>query len=169
MTFSINSPEGRNYGYDITQKLTYFVITAELVFCGYLLLNADKLVHFKSAPLIFVLSGMSAGFGLCWRFCYNITYHAHAHTDEHDKKGYFDKCSYKLASCLQGKLHNTFVLLSASTLILGLYLGHMYILNYKTLVKAPEQLQESATSTPTEKKNITPSTKARRSGVSTKN
>lgn len=33
----------RLYSYDLIQKLTFFVISIELIFCGYILLNAKKL------------------------------------------------------------------------------------------------------------------------------
>ncbi len=69
----------QQYAYDITAKLTYFVISAELVFCGYVLLNAEKFSSIKYSSVLFLLSGLAAFFGVFWRFAYNQTYHDGAH------------------------------------------------------------------------------------------
>lgn len=69
----------RQQSYELTQKLTYFVISVELVFCGYMLLNADKLNVIHGASYIFLTCGIAAIFGILWRFFYNQTYHNNAH------------------------------------------------------------------------------------------
>jgi hypothetical protein len=60
--------EAQRYSHDLTQKLTFFVIGIELVFCGYVLLHAEKFGGVKYSSLLFLLAGCSALFGLLWRF-----------------------------------------------------------------------------------------------------
>jgi len=69
----------QQYSYDLTQRLSFFVISVELIFCGYILLNSDKLGVVNFSSLIFLISGSAAVFGLVWRFCYNQTFHENAH------------------------------------------------------------------------------------------
>ena len=69
----------RQHSYELTQKLTYFVISIELVFCGYMLLNAEKLSGMKSANYLFLFCGIAALLGILWRFLYNQTYHDRIH------------------------------------------------------------------------------------------
>ena len=69
----------QQYSYDLTQRLTFFVISIELIFCGYILLNFEKLGVIKFCSILFLLSGAAAIFGIIWRFCYNQTYHDNAH------------------------------------------------------------------------------------------
>ncbi len=76
--FSINQ-EARHYSYDLVQKLTFFVISIELIFCGYMLLNADRFGSIKYSSYLFLLSGSAAIFGIFWRFCYNQTNHEESH------------------------------------------------------------------------------------------
>jgi hypothetical protein len=71
--------EVQQYSYDLTQRLTFFVISIELIFCGYILLNSEKLGVIKFSSILFLLSGAAAIFGLFWRFCYNQTFHENAH------------------------------------------------------------------------------------------
>jgi hypothetical protein len=58
----------RQYSYDLVQKLTYFIVSAELVTCGYILLNADNLIGIKSLNYLFLLCGFAAITGILWRF-----------------------------------------------------------------------------------------------------
>ena len=67
--------ETRKHSYELTQKLTYYVISVELVFCGYMLLNAKMLTGLQGASYLFVVAGIAALFGILWRFFYNQTYH----------------------------------------------------------------------------------------------
>jgi hypothetical protein len=69
----------RHKSYDYTQRLTFFVIGLEVVSCGYMLLNADKLSKVEYAPILYVSSGLSAFFGILWRYFYNETYHESSH------------------------------------------------------------------------------------------
>lgn len=73
------SRDARHYSYDLVQKLTFFVISIELVFCGYILLNAENLGAVKYSSLIFLLAGTGAVSGLLWRFFYNQTFHDGTH------------------------------------------------------------------------------------------
>lgn len=69
----------QQYAYDLTARLTYFVVSAELVFCGYVLLNAEQFGAVKYSDALFLISGLAAFFGVFWRFSYNQTYHDRAH------------------------------------------------------------------------------------------
>ena len=69
----------RQYSYDLTKQLTFFVISAELVFCGYILLNAPTLKDVGHSSTLFLLAGSAAIFGIFWRLVYNEIYHTHAH------------------------------------------------------------------------------------------
>ena len=69
----------RQHSYDLTQRLAYYVISAELVICGYMLLNADKLPGLSGAGLLFCICGIAAFCGIAWRFFYNQGYHNSAH------------------------------------------------------------------------------------------
>ncbi len=70
----------QQYSYDLTQRLTFFVIAAELIFCGYILLNAEKFGVINYAGELFLIAGLAALFGILWRFCYNQNYHDTAHS-----------------------------------------------------------------------------------------
>lgn len=123
--------DSKKYAYDLTQKLTYFVITAELALCGYMLLNAEKLSSIHGAPYLFLTCGLAAFIGILWRFCYNITYHAHAHARKGGKLDFASKqlkhWSYKLASKVQASLHNIYVLLTIVCFLWILVAGFNYL------------------------------------------
>jgi len=51
--YSLNQAD-RHHSYDLVQKLTFFIIGAEFVFCGYLLLNAEKLSDVKHLSTLFL-------------------------------------------------------------------------------------------------------------------
>jgi hypothetical protein len=123
--------DSKNYAYDITQKLTYYVITVELALCGYMLLNAEKLSGICGAAYIFLVCGLAALIGVLWRFCYNITFHAHAHFEGElsPQNKYFKTKTYKTASYLQGKLHDVYVLLTAISFLWILGAGFIYLSN----------------------------------------
>jgi len=115
--------ERQRQSYELTQKLTYFVVSLELVFCGYLLLNADKLVHFTLAPYLFVASGFAATMGLLWRFCYNMTYHARAHSQQGTK-------TFLFTVIFQIGFYYVYVALSILTIFAILVSGFVYIKEY---------------------------------------
>jgi hypothetical protein len=121
----------KKYGYEITQKLTYFIITVELALCGYMLLNAEKLKAIQEGSYLFLTCGIAAFTGILWRFCYNITYHAHAHYkgDLHPSNRYFATKTYRTARYLQGKLHNIYALLTLSSFLWILIAGFIYLSN----------------------------------------
>ena len=121
----------KKYAYDITQKLTYFVITAELAICGYMLLNAHTLIKICGSPYLFLTCGLAALLGILWRFCYNITYHSHSHAR---KSGKFDTNSeqlktatYLAASKFQTSLHNTYAFLTVVVFLWILVAGFLYL------------------------------------------
>lgn len=115
--------ERQRQSYELTQKLTYFVVSLELVFCGYLLLNADKLIHFNLAPYLFVASGFAATMGLFWRFCYNMTYHARAHSEQGTR-------AYRVTVIFQIGFYYVYVVLSILTIFSILVSGYVYIEGY---------------------------------------
>lgn len=71
--------DSQKYSYDLVQRLTFFVISIELIFCGYILLNSEKLGAVKFSSFLFLLAGSAAVFGIGWRFIYNQTYHDAVH------------------------------------------------------------------------------------------
>jgi len=73
------SQKEQQYSYDLTKQLTFYIISAELIFCGYILLNAEALGTVKNSSVLFLISGIAALCGLLWRYCYNDDYHANAH------------------------------------------------------------------------------------------
>ncbi len=52
------------------------------MFCGYLLLNVEKLSGVKYSSVIFFICGLAAVFGIIWRFCYNQTYYDKVHNQK---------------------------------------------------------------------------------------
>lgn len=74
--------DAQQYSYDLTQRLTFFVISIELVFCGYILLNSDKLGAIKYSSWLFLFAGSAAVVGIIWRFIYNQTFHNIAHGED---------------------------------------------------------------------------------------
>lgn len=73
----------RQYSLELVQKLTYFIITIELVGCGYILLTADKLIEIENLNYLFLMCGVSALMGLLWRFFYNQVYYNRCHGISH--------------------------------------------------------------------------------------
>lgn len=107
----------RKYSYDLTQKLTYFVISAELVFCGYMLLNTDKLKGLQNVSSLYLVTGVAALTGILWRFCYNQTYHNNAHKTSNNP------CLVKFQICV----YWIYVGLSLISLIWALVAGFNFI------------------------------------------
>ncbi len=71
--------DSRRHSIDAFQKLTYFVISSELIACGYILITADKLIAIESLHFLFLAVALAAFFGLFWRFFYNQTYFNNVH------------------------------------------------------------------------------------------
>tara|TARA_R110002095_G_scaffold154140_3_gene133977 strand:+ start:82 stop:447 length:366 start_codon:yes stop_codon:yes gene_type:complete len=71
--------DGKQYSYDLTARLSYFVISIELIFCGYVLLHAKEFIQIQHLSKLFLIAGLSVLFGLLWRFAYNQTYHESQH------------------------------------------------------------------------------------------
>lgn len=109
----------RQHSYELTQKLTYFVISVELVFCGYMLLNADKLNSIHGASYLFLACGIAALLGIFWRFFYNQTYHNHAHG--------IQGRLHKVASFLQIICYWIYVVLSIVAFVWTLIAGFNYL------------------------------------------
>lgn len=109
----------RQYSYDLVQKLTYFIVSAELVTCGYILLNADSLAAVKSLNYLFLLCGLAAMSGILWRFFYNITYHNKTHN--------INNLAHKVAKKLQIIAYYLYVVLTLSTFTWLLIRGYLYL------------------------------------------
>jgi hypothetical protein len=109
----------RQHSYELTQKLTYFVISIELIFCGYLLLNAEKLVDIRGASFLFAITGIAAFFGIFWRFFYNQTYHNNAHGTQ----GLLNK----VACLFQIIFYWIYIALSIASFVWALFAGFTYL------------------------------------------
>ncbi len=114
----------RQYSLELVQKLTYFIITIELVGCGYILLTADKLIEIENLNYLFLMCGVSALMGLLWRFFYNQVYYNHCHEIKHSINVVVVK--------LQWATYCLYVILSISSLIWFLILGFGYLSNIST-------------------------------------
>ena len=109
----------RQYSYDLVQRLTYFVVSVELVTCGYILLNAGNLVAIDYLNYLFLLCGLSAIAGILWRFFYNITYHNNTHG--------INDCTHKIAKKLQIVIYYFYVILTIASFAWLLILGFIYL------------------------------------------
>ncbi|HRE17987.1 MAG TPA: hypothetical protein PLW86_13130 [Rhodocyclaceae bacterium] len=164
----------RQHSYDLTQKLTYFVIFIELVFCGYMLLNAEKLSGIQEASYLFLTCGIAAFFGITWRFFYNQTYHNNAHG--------IHGCAHQIARVSQLVCYWTYVVLSIVAFVWALSSGFSYIdkvnakktSNTSDLGASSIHVATSATSgsnsdqLETQKKLQNPSTLSKKNGPSPK-
>jgi hypothetical protein len=109
----------RQYSYNLVEKLTYFIVSAELVTCGYILLNADGLVAIKGLNYLFLLCGFAAMTGILWRFFYNITYHNKTHG--------INNCVHKISMTLQIAIYYFYVALTLVTFTWFLVRGYLYL------------------------------------------
>lgn len=109
----------RQYSYEIVQKLTYFIVSAELVTCGYILLNVDSLSAVKSLNHLFLLCGFAAMTGILWRFFYNITYHNNTHD--------INNRVHRFCQKLQLVIYYLYVLLTLVTFTWLLIRGYLYL------------------------------------------
>lgn len=114
----------RQYSLELVQKLTYFVITIELVGCGYILLTADKLIEIKTLNYLFLLCGISALMGLFWRFFYNQVHYNRCHG--------INNFVHKIVVKLQLIAYYLYVIFSITSLIWFLILGFGYLSNIST-------------------------------------
>lgn len=111
----------KQYSYDLTKQLTYFVISAELVFCGYILLNAEVLGGIRYSSILFLMAGTAAICGILWRVCYNEIFHANTH----GIKAKF----HKLLKLLNLITYWFYVILSIVFFIILLITGYKYLSN----------------------------------------
>lgn len=111
--------EEQRYSYDLTQRLTFFVVGIELVFCGYLLLHAERLAGVKYSSFLFLLAGGGALFGLLWRYSYNSTFHDITH--------YANAEISRLRKWFNSLIYYAFVLFSIAFLIVTLAAGYNHL------------------------------------------
>ena len=109
----------RQYSLNSVEKLTYFIVSAELVTCGYILLNADALVAISGLNYLFFLCGIAAMAGILWRFFYNITYHNNTHD--------INNCTHKISEKLQITVYPLYVFLTFLTFSWLLIRGYLYL------------------------------------------
>jgi len=109
----------RQHSYDLTQKLSYYVISAELIFCGYMLLNANELAGIHGVRFLYCACGFAAISGILWRFFYNETNHQNVH----GTKGRF----YRGLLIVQLSVYCIFVVLSLVTFVWILVAGFNYL------------------------------------------
>lgn len=112
----------RHKSYDLTQRLTFFVIGLEGVFCGYILLNARALAHIHGLQWLFLSCSLALVMGIVWRFGYNETFHRSAH-------GSTDSTWFLIVSKIQRWSYIFYVLLSLISLIAAIVMGFIYIQN----------------------------------------
>jgi hypothetical protein len=114
----------RQFSLELVQRLTYYVVSVELIGCGYILLTADKLIEIENLNYLFLLSGVSALSGLLWRFFYNQVHFNRTHG--------IDNCINKLVIKLQMLVYYSYVFFSIASLIWFLILGFNYLSNIST-------------------------------------
>lgn len=115
---SLNQAD-RHHSYDLVQKLTFLVIGAEFVFCGYILLNADKLSGVRHSSTLFLVAGLSGLFGMLWRFCYNQIYHENVH----GRRSRFHSIWYSV----QISSYWVYIVLTAIFFVGSLWAGYNYV------------------------------------------
>lgn len=132
------SQKDQQYSYHLTKQLTYFVISAELVFCGYILLNAEALGVIRHSSILFLMAGTAAICGILWRVCYNEIFHASAH----GIKAKF----HKLLKLLNSITYLAYVILSIVFFIILLITGYKHLstieANTSDLVKQYQSVPE---------------------------
>lgn len=135
----------QRYSNDLTQRLTYFVIGIEVVFCGYLLLNAEQLGKIQYSSVLFLLAGLAAIAGLFWRFFYNESFHC----DVHNIRSWW----LKATGWLQGAFYYAYVVLSIAFFMAMLAIGtaHLRVIettsaNVATLAAASEPVNDATIS-----------------------
>ena len=108
-----------HYSYDLVQRLTYYIVSAQLVTCGYILLNSSSLLAVNNLSYVFLLSGLSAFMGILWRYFYNITYYNRTHG--------INNWQHACSSKLQKVIYWVYVLLTIVSFILLLTSGFCYL------------------------------------------
>ena len=123
--------ELRQHSTELVQKLTYFVISAELVACGYILTTANNLIAVENLNYLFLLTACAALFGLFWRFFYNQVFY----NNVHDKNGELvSGLLHKLVVRLQWFSYYIYVILSIVAMLWFVFLGF----NYLTSLNLPQ-------------------------------
>jgi hypothetical protein len=107
------------YSYNLTQKLTFFVISIELISCGYILLNADTFAVIPYASVIFLVSGIAAISGILWRVCYNEIYHNNAQSKR--------PVTYNVYKKIEGTAYSIYVLSTTVFLVGIITIGFSYL------------------------------------------
>ena len=109
--------DGKQYSYDLTARLSYFVISIELIFCGYVLLHAKEFIQIQYLSKLFLISGLSVIFGLLWRFAYNQTHHERQHS----------KKPAKWLMSTQLLFYWAYIALTVIFFVASLYFGYSYL------------------------------------------
>ena len=107
----------KRYSYDLVQKLTFFVVSSELIICGYILLNQEKFQKAFLLNYIFLFFGISGFCGIVWRFLYNTI----IHNSSHEIK------TKNIILYINNIIYNLYILFSLSSYILALVVGFKYL------------------------------------------
>ena len=107
----------QQYSYALTAQLTYFVVSAEMVVCGYILLNAEKFGGITFLKWLYLSGGVAALSGVLWRALYNESFHASAHGNT------LSKCVSKL----QGLLYSIYFAISLLFFSLMIWAGYSHL------------------------------------------
>ncbi|HED00938.1 MAG TPA: hypothetical protein ENN18_11270 [Proteobacteria bacterium] len=142
----------QQYSYDLVQRLTLFVISIELIFCGYILLNSEKLGAVKFSSLLFLLAGCAAIFGIIWRFFYNQTYHDAVHGKTAKIRKYLAKLQI-ISYCI-------YILLTAIFLVSTILAGYCHLRNIEKNAANKNLHVEELTEPPKESGDIEKRSKA---------
>lgn len=107
----------QQYSYSLTAQLTYFVVSAEMVVCGYILLNAEKIGGIDFSKWLYLAGGVAALSGVLWRALYNESFHASVH----------GKALEKYVSKLQGFFYWAYFLISLLFFGLMIWAGYSHL------------------------------------------
>jgi hypothetical protein len=138
--------KNRADAYELTRQLAFYMIGLELALCGYMLLNANKIVSILGAPLLFLCSGVAALAGLVWRYAWNEDVYRQAH---HMKATTYHLMMLKIMF----PAYVVFVLLSLLTYSWAIGGGYYYLSTQRHAATAPEISTPESPSTPAKKGN----------------
>ncbi len=127
----------QEFSYELTQKLSFYVIGIEVVFCGYVLLNARTLARVDGARWLFLASGLAALSGIIWRMCYNEQTYIAAHFPEKDKEEQQKEEKRKGRYVKAGNVLYRLYLLFTAVFFVGTLIGGFQYLSETTAKSKP--------------------------------
>lgn len=127
----------QKFSYDLTARLTYFVVSAEMVVCGYIFLNAEKFGGVGFSKWLYLFGGIAALSGILWRALYNETFHARTHGNTLSR----------FISNSQRIFYSVYVRISLLFFILIIWGGYNHL--YHIAAPGMEDVQEAVVEMPT--------------------